>query len=273
MNFTGKVIGAVLGWFLLHGHPFGILLGIAIGHIYDVNAMPLRGGFGKAAPRSFVEPLFALAGALCKSDGRVSQSEISATEALMGRLQLDQTQRQHARESFTAGKHADFDVRQAITDLRAWSRGRRDLAFLLLDMLLDIVYAEGQLAAPKLGLLRTLCQHFDVSEQELAAISAMKGYGYGGAPRNGYGNAYQNDGDAGRGASNRVPNGPDPYAVLGITRDADERAIKRAYRKLMSQYHPDKLGDVPAEMKRRSEMRATEINAAYEKIKNQRGIK
>ena len=42
--------------------------------------------------------------------------------------------------------------------------------------------------------------------------------------------------------------------------------IKRAYRKLISQHHPDKLGNVPDELKRRAEERAREINAAYEKI-------
>ena len=62
--------------------------------------------------------------------------------------------------------------------------------------------------------------------------------------------------------------------MLGIERSADERAIKQAYRRLMSQHHPDKLGsDVPDEVKRRSEQRSREINAAYERIKNERGLK
>ena len=272
MNFIGKIIGGLVGLFLFKGQPFGIVLGIAIGHMFDANTMQF-GSFRKAAPRSFIEPLFALAGALCKSDGFVSQSEINATEALMGRLQLDAAQRQHAIGRFTLGKQDGFEVRESIAELRTWCRGRRDLAFLLLDMLLDIIYAEGALAAAKLSLLRTLCHQLNVSEQELAAISAMKGYAYGGARSNTYSNTQQSYGDHGRGAPNRVTNEPDPYAVLGITRDADERTLKHAYRKLMSQYHPDKLGDVPAEMKRRSELRATEINAAYEKVKHERGIK
>jgi DnaJ like chaperone protein len=65
----------------------------------------------------------------------------------------------------------------------------------------------------------------------------------------------------------------DPYAVLAIDRTANEHEIKRAYRKLMSQHHPDKLGDVPDELKRRAEERAREINAAYERIKGERGFK
>jgi len=61
--------------------------------------------------------------------------------------------------------------------------------------------------------------------------------------------------------------------VLGLSSDASEREIKNAYRRLISQHHPDKLGDVPDELKRRAEERAREINAAYEKIRAARGIK
>ncbi len=65
----------------------------------------------------------------------------------------------------------------------------------------------------------------------------------------------------------------DPYAVLGLERSAGESEVKRAYRKLISQHHPDKLGDVPEELKRRAEERAREINAAYERIRAERHIK
>ena len=61
--------------------------------------------------------------------------------------------------------------------------------------------------------------------------------------------------------------------MLGIKREADEREIKRAYRKLMSEHHPDRLGDLPEDMRQRAQARASEINAAYDRIKAARGIK
>jgi len=70
-----------------------------------------------------------------------------------------------------------------------------------------------------------------------------------------------------------APSGPDPYAILGVERDADDRAIKRAYRKLISEHHPDRLGDLPEDLRLRAEKRAGEINAAYERIKAERGFK
>ena len=65
------------------------------------------------------------------------------------------------------------------------------------------------------------------------------------------------------------------YASLGIKAEASTQEIKRAYRKLVSQYHPDKLVSqgLPEEMMEMSKKRVREINAAYDKIKASRGIK
>jgi len=55
----------------------------------------------------------------------------------------------------------------------------------------------------------------------------------------------------------------DPYAVLGVSRDASEDEIKAAYRRLAKKYHPDlNPGDEAAAAKMK------EINAAYDQIKN-----
>jgi DnaJ like chaperone protein len=275
MNITGKIVGALLGLFLFR-HPIGIVLGGFVGHLWDIGAFrpqPLRPG----PSTSFIGPLFALAGAIAKSDGRVSEQEIAATENLMVRMQLSPEQRATAIGQFNAGKQADFAVHLSIADLKAWASGRRDLAFLLLDMLLDIVYAEGPLAPNKFVLVRKLCWSLGVDERELAALAAMRGYAYGadGAPGAGstYGPRYGRREQSSSYEPPGAPSARDPYAVLGIGADANEREIKRAYRKLMSQHHPDKLGDVPEEVKGRAGERAREINAAYDRIREQRGIK
>lgn len=259
MNLAGKLIGAMLGLIVFH-NPIGLLIGAILGHFYDAAVTRMR---PPSMGHGFIEPLFAFAGALSKSDGRVSEPEIAATEALMTRLRLDNGQRRSAIERFTAGKQDGFDTGPAIADLRTWCAGRRDLAFIVLDLLLDLVYAEGRLAEAKLALVRKLCGSLGVSDHELAALSAMKGYAAAGPRASGYGP---------RGPSTQV-SAIDPYTVLGVERNANERDIKRAYRKLMSQHHPDKLGDVPDELKRRAESRARDINTAYERIKSERRIR
>lgn len=260
MSFIGKLIGAIIGWVLFR-NPVGILVGAVAGHFfYDVRVARLH---HTAHDQDFIGPLFAFAGALSKSDGRVSEQEIAATESLISRLRLDAELRKRAIEQFSVGKQPGYAVDDAVTKLRTWCGGRRDRAFVLLDLLLELIHAEGPLVANKLALLKRLTAALGVTDMELAALSAMRGYG-----------AYtQGSGQGSR--SSRPPQSPalpDPYAVLGVARSANEREIKSAYRRLMSQHHPDKLGNVPEEIKHRAEARAREINAAWDRIKSERGF-
>lgn len=58
-----------------------------------------------------------------------------------------------------------------------------------------------------------------------------------------------------------------PYATLGLTSDASDAEIDQAYRRLISQYHPDKLSGAATELRQQAEAKAREINNAYDRIK------
>jgi preprotein translocase subunit Sec63 len=62
----------------------------------------------------------------------------------------------------------------------------------------------------------------------------------------------------------------DPYRILGLTEDATDAEIDLAYRRLITQYHPDKLSGVADELRQQAEGRAREINQAYDRIQTQR---
>ena len=270
MSVFGKLAGAVLGFWLFR-NGLGIVIGLFIGHLWDMGLFRQRSS-RSGVSNAFLGPLFGLAGAISKSDGRVSEQEIAAAQNLMARMQLTPQQRAEAIARFTAGKQEGFPAHLAIADLKSWCNGRRDLAFLLLDLLLDIVYAEGALAPGKFAIVRKLCWALNVHERELAALAAMRGYANAAASGTGGGGTggYRRTQEPPRASA---PPQKDPYAVLGLEPSASAGEIKRAYRKLMSRHHPDKLGDVPDELKRRAEERAREINAAYEKIRTERDIK
>jgi len=140
----------------------------------------------------------------------------------------------------------------------------------VLDVVIETVLAEGNPPPEKMAILRQLAFALRISDMELMALMAMKGYAWnaGAGGQRGYGQGY-----AGYAPPQRAAQGPDPYAVLGIDRSVDDRAVKRAYRKLISEHHPDRLGDLPEDMRKRAESRASEINAAYDRIKEQRGFK
>ncbi len=261
----GALIGAVIGFFLLHGF-FGALIGGVVGWLLTQQHRPAR---QQASFGAVIEPLFGLLGAVAKADGRVSEAEIAVAERLMQRMALGQEQRRHAVASFNAGKQSGYDIDVPLAQLRQWVGGRRDHAITILDVVVETALAEGAGEA-KMQILRRLAAALRISEMELMAVMAMKGYawtppgggrGWGGAQ----GGRYT--------PPQRAPLGPDPYAVLGVQRDADDRAIKRAYRKLISEHHPDRMGDLPEDLRKRAEQRASEINAAYERIKAERGFK
>ncbi len=68
-----------------------------------------------------------------------------------------------------------------------------------------------------------------------------------------------------------APAGPDPYATLGVSPSATDDAVEAAYRRLMSEFHPDRVASAGAEIRELAEHRSREANAAWDQIKRERG--
>ena len=68
------------------------------------------------------------------------------------------------------------------------------------------------------------------------------------------------------------PSLDEAYAILGVPADAGDDEVKRAYRRMMSQHHPDKLvaKGLPEEMMKIATQKTQEIKAAYDRIKSER---
>lgn len=64
--------------------------------------------------------------------------------------------------------------------------------------------------------------------------------------------------------------GDNPYRVLGLDSDASDGEIDQAYRRLISQYHPDRVARAAPEVRQQAELKAREINRAYDRIKTLR---
>lgn len=269
MHYLGKLIGFLLGLFLFRNFEMAFL-GLVIGHfVFDTGLLRSVAGRG-SEPLGFIEPLFALLGSVAKIDGRVSEAEIATAERLMTRLDLDPLWRRRAIDAFNRGKAPGYDANVAIGDLRAWCALRRSYVMPLIDMVAETALAEGPPSAEKLKLLRRLAWSLHVSEIQLMALLAMKGFSWNAAGAGAY---RQRPNGGGWQPPPRAPSGPDPYTVLGVSRAADERTIKRAYRKLIGEHHPDRLVDAPEDLRRRAEQRASEINAAWERIQSERNFR
>lgn len=267
MMILGKLIGAVLGWYI--GGIIPALIGLFIGHMFDKGYAQIQAEGSPERRReieqTFFQTVFRLLGHLAKADGRVSESEVQQTEAYMAEMGLTAEHRKEAIALFKEGAAADFDADAQVARFREVCGRRSNLVRMLLIYLVNIALADGELDAQEAEVLRRIAQGLGISasmfEQLLRMIQAQNSFG---------GQQYQGAGAGGG------PSRPDQlqkaYDALGVSPQASDSEIKKAYRKLMSQYHPDKLmgQGVPEDMVKEATERSQEISKAYELIKSER---
>jgi len=259
VTWAGKAVGGVLGF--LSGGPLGSLLGIALGHQFDRGIAERLGGVSGRSPSRtqalFFAATFGVMGHIAKSDGRVSEEEIRAARRIMHGMRLSPEQVTLAIEHFTRGKQAEFRLNATIDELDDALGGRRELRRAFVEIQLQALIASGGLDNAKRELLWTIARRLGVGRVELAQIEAL----------------VRSQGRAAA-APQREQELTEAYSVLGIEPSAEVKAVKLAYRRLMSQHHPDKLVSrgLPESMRANAEQRTREIRAAYERIKAQRNF-
>ncbi len=244
--------------FLLGGW-IGGAVGLFLGHMYDRARAVVR-PVAEALSRmqeTFFRTTFRVMGHISKADGRVSEAEIRAAEQIMARMNLSPEQRRSAIGYFREGKAADFDLDDALDVLRGVIRWQPMLARFFLEVQLEVAFADGRVDPAERALLLRIAERLGLSPEDVQRLeSLLRGE---------------------RGAENRAQ-GRDAlaaaYETLGISADASDAEVKKAYRRLMSQHHPDKLASrgLPEEMMRLAKEKTQHIRAAYETIREARGM-
>ncbi|HET7202570.1 MAG TPA: co-chaperone DjlA [Steroidobacteraceae bacterium] len=287
-GWYGKIIGAILGYIVGRG-LLGAIVGFVIGHQFDVMARRSAGGAlgrrragsigtdgaqtGRGSPaelrRAFFEATFQVMGHVAKSDGRVTEQEIDAARAAMGRFSLSEADRLRAIELFTAGKSADFPLEGTLERLRWLTGDQPNLRRLFIQIQLEASLHGNGLGDRSRAVFTRMCRALGISPFEFASLEAMLRMHRG---------AYAGAGQGPRpsaGAGATASRLADAYDVLGVGASATDAEVRRAFRKLMSQNHPDKLvaQGLPESMVAAAHERTQRILEAYETIKNHRGIK
>jgi DnaJ like chaperone protein len=257
-HWWGKLIGGIIG--LLRGGLTGAIFGIFLGHMVDRFLSGLGGA--NRTRDAFFGAMFSTLGHINKADGRVTKVEIEAAENLMHRLQLTEEERQRAILFFQQGKERDFNLETTLREFARHSMLRHELRIMFIELLIEAALADGALTAAEQAILVRSCTVLHIPANVFSAMLRA---------RQGGGSTYRDH----QQHPNQGPSLHQSYAALGLKTDASTQEIKRAYRKLVSQYHPDKLVSqgLPEEMMEMSKNRVREINAAYDKIKASKGIK
>lgn len=258
-HWWGKIIGGALG--LFRGGLSGALLGALLGHIVDRFFAGIAGV--SSTQKTFFDALFSTLGHLSKADGAVTENEIRMVESLMQRMQIEGEDRQRAIRLFNQGKRADFNVESSLQAFAQQSAMRQDLRQMFTEILVEAAFSSGTVTQAEQEVLLRVARMLRIPGPVFAAmLNARGGVGSG-----------QGGGRQKR-PGNQVGSLAQAFAQLGLESNATDAEVKKAYRKLVSQYHPDKLVSrgLPEEMMDIAKTRVREINTAYDQIKQSRGF-
>lgn len=249
------------------------MLGAALGHVFDKGLkaqrtadQPFSGRQQEQTQAAFFTALFSVMGHVAKADGRVSPDEIAVVEAVMARMALTPDKRRVAMHLFSEGKQAEFPLDQVIDDFNALCGRQRAIKRMFLEILLSAAFADNRLDPAENKVIEYVAQRIGFSTVEYRAAVAMMSAAREFFARHGP-----------QGGAAAPPGGQminQDYAVLGIESSATDDEVKRAYRRLMNQHHPDKLVSkgLPEEMVQVATERTREIRAAYDRIRKIRGM-
>ena len=274
----GKILGTIFGF--MFGRIPGAILGFFVGHMFDKGYSKnfnQTGGFNRffasqdefKTQAVFFHCLFSVMGHVAKADGKVSDIEIQMASALMDQMNLEGDMRKEAQQAFRDGKAADFALKKTVQEFKESCHGRRDILQVYLEILIQAAYVDGKLDKSEQAILETVSQYLGFSQHDLlylmSAFEAEMRFRQGaGGKQNANGQKYSSQQSL-----------DDAYKILGMKTSDDDKSIKKAYRKLMSEHHPDKLVSkgLPKQALELAKNKTQDIQSAYELIKDKRGFK
>lgn len=284
----GKLLGFVFG--AAAAGFFGAIVGVFIGSKFDdaffkfvvqEDSSKRHKKQNIKAQAVFFETVFKVIGYISKFDGRVSEKEIEAARKVMLFMNLSSVQKLEAIEFFNQGKSRNFELNVTLAQFMNVCGNSYPMLQMFLEFQLTAAYFGGNTMVIEQGVLDNICYKIGIPirvlrrlqkqfEAEYNFTNSNKGYSRYNNYNSRHGNYYnQNSYSSNNSALD------DAYVILGVNKSDLDATVKRAYRKLMSQHHPDKLmaKGVPEEMLKMATQKSQKIQAAYDLVAKSRGMK
>lgn len=256
-----KLICVGIGFFKFGflGGVIGYFIGSAIDRRIAYGAGGVNPFSQKERQKVFIETLFTLKGKLAKADGHISQAEIDQTEHTIAAMKMSTDYRAVAIEYFKSGSADGFDHNAQLKQFMRICGNTSQLKQMLMVYLIVLALADGVIDPAEKALLKDVAQQLGFNDAQFnQLLETVKNQ------------AHFSSGQSGQ--QSTASSLEDAYKALGVTKEHTDQAIKRAYKKLMSQYHPDKLigQGLPKEMIDVATDKAQAVQAAYAVVKKNR---
>ncbi|HIE15575.1 MAG TPA: molecular chaperone DnaJ [Bacteroidales bacterium] len=224
--------------FALFG-PIGGILGFALGSLFDTPSE--NGGAREIYRNDFTASLMVLIAVIIKADNKILKSELNFVK----RFLVQNYGEARSKEMLLLLR--DLTKKQInLTEVTSQIRENMNYSsrIELINFLFNLANADNYLHPKELSIIHQIAKDFLISERDFISIKSM----------------YIDDSDA-------------PYKILGISPDASNDEVKKAYRRMAMKFHPDKVSFLNEKMKKTAEEKFKKVNEAYREIKKRRGIK
>ncbi len=242
-----KWIGGGLGW--AFGGPIGGIIGFFLGSMYDGMQSSEYEYKGSGAPvgtpghtrrGDFSMSLLVLAAAVMKADGEVMRSELNYVKSFLNR-QFGQDETDKMLPLLRDMLRQDIPVQDVCLQIK--QHMDYSIRLQLLHFLFGIARADDAVHARELDILQSISRWMGISFGDFNGVKALF-----------------------------VKDTSSAYKILGISENATEEEIKKAWKELVKLHHPDKVAHLGDDIQKAANEKIQKINAAYEEIRKQKGF-